>query len=62
MRKYLLYIVILWLSCTLFSCTNDDYQVYNAEQVNKMYFDRDTFTFVYVLGKIRSVIWKSRLV
>ena len=47
MRKYLLYIVILWCSCTLFSCTNDDYQVYNAEQVNKMYFDRDTFTFVY---------------
>ena len=51
MRKYLLYIVILWCSCTLFSCTNDDYQVYNAEQVNKMYFDRYFYFRLWSSGR-----------
>ena len=48
MRK-LLYtsITALLLLGALFSCTDEDYKLYNTSLTNKIYFDKDTFFFEY---------------
>ena len=48
MRK-LLYtsITALLFFGALFSCTDEDYNLYNTSLTNKIYFDKDTFFFEY---------------
>lgn len=47
MKKIYTYIVAILLFGALYSCTNEDYQLYNTSLTNKIYFDRDSFFFQY---------------
>lgn len=47
MKKLYMYIVAILLFGALFSCTDEDYQLYNTSLTNKIYFDRDSFFFQY---------------
>ena len=40
-------ITAMLLLGALFSCTDEDYKLYNTSLTNKIYFDKDTFFFEY---------------
>ena len=40
-------ITAMLLLGALFSCTYEDYKLYNTSLTNKIYFDKDTFFFEY---------------
>ena len=40
-------ITAMLLLGALFSCTDEDYKLYNTSLTNKIYFDKDTFYFEY---------------
>ena len=44
-------ITAMLLLGALFSCTDEDYKLYNTSLTNKIYFDKDTFFFEYIIRK-----------
>lgn len=55
-------ITAMLLLGALFSCTDEDYKLYNTSLTNKIYFDKDTFFLNMVQEKIKRLIWKFLLV
>lgn len=47
MKNKILYLFVFLVVLTLNACENTDYQVYNKDQKNKIFFEKDTVRFQY---------------
>ena len=55
MKKGFIYLLLLSGIVTLFSCEDTDYQIYDKNQKNKLFFAEDSLQFTYGLTRDQDV-------
>lgn len=55
MKKGLLYLLLLSGILSLFSCEDTDYQIYDKDAKDKLFFTKDTLRFTYGLTRDQDV-------
>lgn len=61
MKKILIYLSLLGSMISIFSCEDTDYQIYNKNQKDKLFFAKDSLQFTYGLSRDEAVDLKVQV-